>query len=70
MFFISGALPFRNPVDWLTLIELMVVVAIVGIAFVGRHLASVWPRDLDIAYEVDPEVERLDVLSGHLDVLL
>ena len=23
MFFISGALPFRNPIDWLTLIELM-----------------------------------------------
>jgi hypothetical protein len=23
MFFLSGALPFRNPVDWLTLIELM-----------------------------------------------
>lgn len=41
--------------------RLATVVAIVGIAFVGRHLASVWPRDLGIAYEVDPEVERLDV---------
>ena len=41
--------------------RLATVVAIVGIAFVGRHLASVWPRDLSVAYEVAPEVERLDV---------
>lgn len=41
--------------------RLATVVAIVGIAFVGKHLASVWPRDLSIVYEVDSEVERLDV---------
>ena len=41
--------------------RLATVVAIVGVAVVGTQLASVWPRDVSIAYELSPEVERLHV---------
>jgi hypothetical protein len=37
------------------------VVAVVGVAFVGTRLATLWPRDVAIAYEVGPEIEALDV---------
>ena len=41
--------------------RLATVVAIVGVAVVASQLASVWPRDVSIAYELSPEVERLHV---------
>ena len=41
--------------------RLATVVAIVGVAVVATQLASVWPRDVSIAYELSPEVERLHV---------
>ncbi len=36
-------------------------IAIVGAVFVGTRLANVWPRDVQVAYEVGPAVEELDV---------
>ena len=37
------------------------VIAVIGIAFVGSRLANVWPRNVEVAYEVGPQVEELDV---------
>ena len=37
------------------------IIAVVGVAFVASRLASVWPRDVDVAYEVGPEITKLDV---------
>jgi hypothetical protein len=37
------------------------VVAVIGVAFIGSRLAHVWPRDVEVAYEVGPAVGELDV---------
>jgi hypothetical protein len=37
------------------------LVAVIGVAFVGSRLAQVWPRDVEVVYEVGPEVRELDV---------
>ena len=37
------------------------VVALVGIAFVGAKLSRAWPREVDVAYQTDSSVRRLDV---------
>lgn len=41
--------------------RLATVVAFVGIAVIGGHLARVWPRDVDVAYRPDEAVQRIDV---------
>lgn len=41
--------------------RLATVVALVGIAVIGGHLARVWPRDVDVAYRPDDDVQRVDV---------
>ena len=54
--------------DWRSLIgsvstrrRIAAVVAIVGVAVVANRLATVWPRNVDVAYEVGPGVVELDV---------
>jgi len=37
------------------------LVAAIGVAFIGSRLAQVWPRDVEVVYEVGPEVRELDV---------
>jgi hypothetical protein len=37
------------------------VVAIIGAVLVGNHLASVWPRNVEVAYAHDPGIDELDV---------
>jgi hypothetical protein len=37
------------------------VIALIGVAFVGSSLAGVWPRDVEVAYSLDPGVTELDV---------
>ena len=37
------------------------VIAVIGVFFVGSRLASVWPRAVDVSYEVDSSVSELDV---------
>jgi len=37
------------------------VVAIIGAVLVGNHLASVWPRTVELAYALDPGIDELDV---------
>ena len=37
------------------------VVALIGVAFVGSKLVNVWPRNVEVAYEVGPAVEEVDV---------
>lgn len=37
------------------------VVAIIGAVLVGNHLASVWPRNVELAYTLDPGIDELDV---------
>jgi hypothetical protein len=37
------------------------LIAVIGFAFVGSRLASVWPRNVEIAYDVGSMVEELDV---------
>ena len=37
------------------------VIAVVGMLFVGSRLASVWPRETSVAYEVGADVRALDV---------
>jgi hypothetical protein len=37
------------------------LVAVIGLAFVGSRLAQVWPRDVEVVYEVGPEIGGLDV---------
>ncbi len=37
------------------------VVALVGVAFVGSLLAGVWPRDVEVTYSLDLGVTELDV---------
>lgn len=37
------------------------VIALIGVVFVGSRLAGVWPRDVEVAYHLDPGVTELDV---------
>jgi hypothetical protein len=37
------------------------LIALVGVIFVGSLLARVWPRDLQVAYSLDPGVTELQV---------
>lgn len=37
------------------------LIAVIGVAFVGSRLAGVWPRDIDVAFEVGPGIAELDV---------
>ena len=37
------------------------VVALIGAAVVGSLLARVWPRDVEVAFSLDPGVTELDV---------
>ena len=37
------------------------LIAIVGLLVVGKHLASIWPRDVEIAYTIDTDVTGVDV---------
>jgi len=37
------------------------LVAVIGALVVGNHLASIWPRDVEVAYTVDPAVAEIDV---------
>ena len=41
--------------------RMAILVAVIGVAFVGSRLAMVWPRNVEVAYEVGPDVEELDV---------
>jgi hypothetical protein len=41
------------------------LVAVVGVAVVGSRLAGAWPRDVEVAYEVGPDVRELDVDYVH-----
>ena len=36
------------------------VIAVIGVLFVGSRLANAWPRDVQVSYEIDPEVSGLD----------
>ena len=37
------------------------MVALIGAAVVGSSLARVWPRDVEVAFSLDPGVTELDV---------
>jgi len=37
------------------------LIALIGVIFVGGSLARVWPRDVEVAYSLDPGVTDLDV---------
>jgi len=37
------------------------LIAIIGLLVVGNHLASIWPRDVEIAYTVDAHVTGIAV---------
>jgi hypothetical protein len=37
------------------------VIALIGIAFVGSSLVRVWPRDVEVAFSLDPGVTALEV---------
>ena len=37
------------------------LIAILGLLVVGNHLASIWPRHVEIAYTVDTDVTGIDV---------
>ncbi len=37
------------------------VIAVIGALVVGNHLASIWPRDVEVAYAIDPAVAEVDV---------
>lgn len=37
------------------------MIALIGVLFVGSRLAGVWPRDVEVAYRLDPGVTGLDV---------
>lgn len=37
------------------------LVAVIGVVFVGSRLAQVWPREVELVYEVGPEIGELDV---------
>ena len=37
------------------------LIAVIGMIVVGSQLASVWPRDVDVAYALDPGVTEVDV---------
>jgi hypothetical protein len=40
------------------------VIALIGVVFVGSLLAGVWPREVEVAYQLDPGVTEL-----HIDYL-
>jgi len=37
------------------------LIAVIGLFVVGNHLASIWPRDVEVAYTVDAEVTGIAV---------
>ncbi len=37
------------------------LIAVIGLLVVGNHLASIWPRDVEIAYTVDADVTGIAV---------
>ncbi|MGB3051231.1 MAG: hypothetical protein WBB42_09545 [Polyangiales bacterium] len=37
------------------------LIAIIGLLVVGNHLAGIWPRDVEIAYTIDPDVTGIAV---------
>lgn len=37
------------------------VIAVIGALVVGNHLASIWPREVEVAYSVDPAVAEIDI---------
>jgi hypothetical protein len=37
------------------------LIAVVGVAIVGSRLAGAWPRSVEVAYELGPDVRELDV---------
>ena len=37
------------------------IIAVIGLTFVGSRLASLWPRDTRVTYEVGPGIAELDV---------
>jgi hypothetical protein len=37
------------------------LVAVIGLLFVASRLANLWPRDVELVYEVGPEVREVDV---------
>jgi hypothetical protein len=37
------------------------LIALIGMVFVGGLLARVWPRNVEVAYSLDPGVTELDV---------
>ena len=37
------------------------MIALIGAAVVGSSLARVWPRDVEVAFSLDPAVTELDV---------
>jgi len=41
--------------------RLATVIAVFGIVIVGQRLAAHWPREIEIAFEVSPQVDELDV---------
>jgi hypothetical protein len=41
------------------------LVAVVGVAVVGSQLAGAWPRDVEVAYKVGPDIRELDVDYVH-----
>lgn len=41
--------------------RIALLIAIIGMLVVGNHLASIWPRDVQIAYTVDPHVTGIAV---------
>lgn len=41
--------------------RLATVIAMIGIIFVAERLVSRWPRNVEVAYEVTPDVSELDV---------
>lgn len=54
--------------DWRSIIgsvstrrRIATVVAVVGVAIVANRLATAWPRNVDVAYELGPGVVELDV---------
>jgi hypothetical protein len=41
--------------------RLATVIAVVGIVIVGQRLMARWPRETEIAFEVSPQVDELNV---------
>ena len=41
--------------------KIAAVIAFIGVVFVGSQLAGVWPREVEVAYTLDPGVIEVDV---------